>query len=444
MFKVELTTAPKDFSFYQQEKGYAGVELKGKFYIEDYEPTALPYAKVVDEKSGVTVIGCTPFKTEGDNCSVTFKIPAGYSYTIHICIFRKDWFAYRFYEDYIHHIGVGDIFIIAGQSNAQGNGFGEYENLIHNGIYNFKYCESWALADHPLNWLDRSIKFGQGIYGPHIRTAKDLVNQTGIPVGFVSCAVGGVPIKRWNKHLGGDLYEGMLSYVKKAGGKVAGVIWYQGCDDALKEETAKAYYENFAQMVQDFRDDLGIKDLPFFTYQLNTLHNNEGYSDGPFSLMREQQRRAAQDLKNVYIVPTFGAAKSDNAHNSVEGCNLIGRRMARLIMSVLYKKYEMPVIPNVQKVTKSGKNKIKVQFQKGVILTAGELPSGKVEITVFDQKGINNYKEYKLHKNTITLTLERAVEGEATVHGCYGKAPSGLILRDFSYNMPILGFSTKL
>ncbi|MBQ2754747.1 MAG: hypothetical protein IJF30_04715 [Clostridia bacterium] len=118
--------------------------------------------------------------------------------------------------------------------------------------------------------------------------------------------------------------------------------------------------------------------------------------------------------------------------------------MARLIMSVLYKKYQMPVIPNVCKITKSGKNKIKVQFQKGVILTAGELPSGTVEITVFDQKGINNYKEYKLHKNTITLTLERAVEGEATVHGCYGKAPSGLILRDFSYNMPILGFSKKL
>ena len=64
-----------------------------------------------------------------------------------------------------------------------------------------------------------------------------LVESTGVPVGLVACAHGGTSMEQWNpakKEQGGkSLYGSMLRQVKLAGGKVKGVLWYQGESDAI-------------------------------------------------------------------------------------------------------------------------------------------------------------------------------------------------------------------
>ena len=59
---------------------------------------------------------------------------------------------------------------------------------------------------------------------------------TGIPQGIIACADGGTSMQQWDparKSEGGkSLYGATLRRVQKNGGKVAGVIWYQGESDA--------------------------------------------------------------------------------------------------------------------------------------------------------------------------------------------------------------------
>ena len=113
----------------------------------------------------------------------------------------------------------------------------------------------WRPAEEPLHWLvdspdpvhsgdpktraERSAQThktrtqGAGLGLPF---AVAMVEATGVPIGLVACAHGGTSMEQWNpakKDEGGNsLYGSMLRQVKLAGGKVKGVLWYQGESDA--------------------------------------------------------------------------------------------------------------------------------------------------------------------------------------------------------------------
>ncbi len=66
-------------------------------------------------------------------------------------------------------------------------------------------------------------------------------------------------MEQWNpakKGEGGNsLYGSMLRQVKLAGGKVKGVLWYQGESDA-SGEASKIYHRVFADFIASVRADL--------------------------------------------------------------------------------------------------------------------------------------------------------------------------------------------
>ena len=114
---------------------------------------------------------------------------------------------------------------------------------------------TWARAEEPLHWLvdspdpvhsgdpkDRAKRSaeqhktrtkGAGLGLPF---AVAMVEQTRVPIGLVCTAHGGTSMEQWNpakKGEGGNsLYGSFLRQVKLAGGKVKGVLWYQGESDA--------------------------------------------------------------------------------------------------------------------------------------------------------------------------------------------------------------------
>ena len=100
-----------------------------------------------------------------------------------------------------------------------------------------------------------------------------MVESTGVPVGLVACAHGGTSMEQWNpakKEQGGNsLYGSMLRQVKQAGGKVKGVLWYQGESDALGQgEAWKAYPRVFTDFIAAVRSDFGQPELPFYFVQI--------------------------------------------------------------------------------------------------------------------------------------------------------------------------------
>src|SRR6202023_1447306 len=89
------------------------------------------------------------------------------------------------------------------------------------------------LTGQPLENYVINRKKGSGLGLPF---AVEMVARTGIPVGLVPCAHGGTSMDQWSPALkdreGDSLYGSMYRRFVAVGGRVRGVLWYQGESDA--------------------------------------------------------------------------------------------------------------------------------------------------------------------------------------------------------------------
>ena len=178
-------------------------------------------------------------------------MPVGGPYTISVTIKKGS----STVTESVGPVFVGDLWVLAGQSNMEGVGDLIDVTPPNTAGHAAGDGRQVGTAEEPLHWLvdspdpvhsgdaktraERSAKQhktrtkGAGLGLPF---AVALVEQTRVPVGLVACAHGGTSMEQWNpakKDEGGNsLYGSMLRQVKLAGGKVKGVLWYQGESDA--------------------------------------------------------------------------------------------------------------------------------------------------------------------------------------------------------------------
>ena len=343
MHGITLTSAPSDWEILQHTDGYATIALKGHYNVH---PAALevgvewakPNVRVMREDNNETVIPWIPVGevTAGENFTGTFdtkiKIPAGGLYRIETCLETKSILpdiTWLYRGDCVLHLGVGNVFIIAGQSNAGGYGRDYAADPPHMCVHLFRNRSSWDLATHPMNESTAAGSIANeemGIPGvsPWLAFGKKYFEMTGMPVGFIQTAKGGTSIKLW-KPGEGELYLNLLDKIARTGGKYAGVLWYQGCDDA-NPENAPHYLAWFREFAESLREALGYE-IPFFTCQLNRFVG--GMNDECWGLVREAQRLAALTIPGVTVMPATNLSISDSVHNSAHGNIMLGERLAR-------------------------------------------------------------------------------------------------------------------
>ena len=183
-------------------------------------------------------------------------------------------------------IFVGDLWVLAGQSNMEGVGDLVDVTPPHPQVMMLGMDGRWKQAEEPLHWLidspdpvhsgdpknreqrsaqaHKTRRKGAGLGLPF---AEALVQETGVPIGLVICAHGGTSMEQWNpakKDEGGkSLYGSMMRQFQLAGGKVKGVLWYQGESDA-GGDAAKSYPQVFTRFIAAVRSDFGQPELPFY------------------------------------------------------------------------------------------------------------------------------------------------------------------------------------
>ena len=247
---------------------------------------------------------------------------------------------------------VGDLWVLAGQSNMEGVGDLSDVETSHPLVHSFQSRESWAPAEEPLHWLGESprpvhhVLWGQPVptevpprdparakgAGLGLTFAKARVEQTGVPVGLVPAAHGGTSMQQWDparKGQGGhSLYGATLERVKAVGGKVAGVLWYQGESDANPTDAA-LYESRMTALVQSFRADLGRPDLPFYYVQLGgfVTDPDPGLVFG-WNSVRESQRALQSGLPNIGMVSAIDCGLDDGIHIDTAGLKMLGKRLA--------------------------------------------------------------------------------------------------------------------
>ena len=251
---------------------------------------------------------------------------------------------------------VGDLWVLAGQSNMEGVGDLVDVETPHPLVHSFQSREQWAVAEEPLHWLGESPRpIHHAIWGMPMPTsplpreadrakgsglgltfAKAMTEATGVPIGLIPSAHGGTSMQQWEPSRksmgGGSLYGATLERVRANGGKVAGILWYQGESDANMSD-APLYQSRMTELIQSFRADFGLPSLPFYFVQLGgwVADPSPNYVDG-WNSVRESQRILSESLPHVGMVSAIDCGLDDGIHIDTPGLKALGKRLAAVAL----------------------------------------------------------------------------------------------------------------
>ena len=214
--------------------------------------------------------------------------------------------------------------LLIGQSNMAGRGFlneapdidATHIHILRNG--------RWQKMFRPVN-PDRAFS-GTCLAESF---AEAYAKKYGVEVGLIPCADGGTSLDQWK--VGGLLYDHAVYQARLASrtSTIAGVLWHQGESD-VSEWGYTTYRARFETVMQSFRKDLDLNDVPFIlgglgdflkdfptqeTLRTNYVHVN--------SALRE----IAQNNEYTGFVSAEGlSGNPDNLHFSADGLYKFGLR----------------------------------------------------------------------------------------------------------------------
>ncbi|MDR1535285.1 MAG: sialate O-acetylesterase [Planctomycetota bacterium] len=435
--------------------------------------------RLVDETRQCPVTGNLDWSDADSNPNHTWRhvienVPAGGPYRLETRL-RLDDDPWRLAGDQIHYLGVGDLWIIAGDDNALGFGRGFVDDPPELGVHLFRLSERWELASHPLHdsTAIRDGNFfspGSAGHSPWLSFARRLRKATGLPIGLIPAAREASPLEVWHNrkktgnppalanllhlvHLASSLHDfskfslhdgaiQKLEKPKEPPGPVAGCVWYQGEADCRREGWARSYGTGFREFVERLRNGLAAPCLPLVVCQLNRVVGVARAGEANlWGLVREAQRAAGHDLDYLAVVPTLDAALSDGIHNSASGNLLIGERAANSALGLVYGKDAAWRFPDFHDawLEEGRRDRAIVEFShiSGELRpVAGEMPA----FGIADAQGGAPIRKIKLiGKNRIWIQVNRELGEKPVISLCAGHNPVIALVDD--NNCPPLAFS---
>jgi hypothetical protein len=439
---VRLLVAPQNFEVLQQRDGVASVFISGELGVctriaypeHRYLSHDALYAKVICESDGALAVAPAKLEVADNRFSVKIEnIPIGGPYTVDfVCLSRERCVEYSLRGDKINHLFVGDVYLIAGQSNAAGMGRGMLTEEPEIGISVLRNLERWDIASSPMVDDTRHNMF--------LAFAKKIRRETGMPIGLIPAAVGGAPLSTWLPSERGEFYTRAMEAM--GGKKIRGVLWYQGCSDAGDGYSTEEYLRRFTEFVNTLRADLSEPDLPFFTFQLNRQMRTDINPElgRLYDGIREAQRLAAHKIDGGYVLPAIDSLNmSDFIHNSRPSNVMLGERMARQALNKIYGCGMNADAPEILSARLDG-GCVVAEFS-GVTeyLSALNARLGEYPLGVTDADGEVELSDVRISANKVYLTLSRDIKAPAYLFGECGVDPDNIMI-DYGTGLPILCF----
>jgi len=210
-------------------------------------------------------------------------------------------------ETKVSHVGVGEVFVIAGQSNS--TNYGEERQQTNSGMVVSFGGDSWVIANDPQPGVqDHSTK---GSFIPAFGDA--LYERYHVPIGVASVGHGSTSVRQWllkgerievaptypkfltssgsSLECTGELFDGMMKRINQLGRSgFRALLWHQGESDSNQkpehEITGEDYRRMLQHIIKESRRTAGW-DFPWFVAQVS-------YS--PKSSTAPQIREAQQSL----------------------------------------------------------------------------------------------------------------------------------------------------
>lgn len=441
-YGVRITFGLQSWQVVQTYDGAASVRIGGSWRLEEGAKRAgvasvTPEYRLAREDDNSLVYDWTQADAVTDKTwEATVKLPRGGLYRLETCldaVSAKTGEHWRFRGDIRTHLGAGDVFVMAGQSNSAGYSKGVAFDPPDMMVHVLRNSGSWDMAAHPLNDATDApdcpnAPMGQTGTSPFISFGRTYSRSEGVPVGLIACAQGGSSINRWDSFSGGDLNLNMIRKIRRAGGAKA-VFWYQGCADASAEGAA-SYAEKFARMAEETRRALGYQ-IPYYTFQLNRYDAPHDFDS--WNRIRQVQLELSKKLKNVYLLPTTGMELGDEIHNSSRSNVALGEMLAGLIC-------RGTAAPEACGISREGRQlTVNIRGLKGELHRQCASRPGEC-FRAEDERGIIDITEVRPGGDSICLELARQPEGDVFVSYDMEEAPFHAPFRDSLTLLPVVPF----
>ena len=457
-YGVQITSGLENWQVLQRHGGAAKVTVKGRWQLEEGAIRAgVRSATVVtrlvreNDQSWVWPWRACSSQTNADRLSgdevkgewtAELQIPEGGLYRLETsldAVSAQNGDHWMFRGDIRTHIGVGDVFCIAGQSNAAGYAKGFAYDPPDPRVHLLRNSGIWDMATHPMNdATDASdcLNAPMSVTGtsPFLSFGRRYADVAGVPVGLLMAAQGGSPIARWDPNRNGDLWRNMMRKIGP-GGDVRAILWYQGCADADKENAA-LYAQSFGSLVRSTRE-AARWDIPFFTMQLNRYETQPDAVS--WARIKEDQRQAAQAIPKVWILPTSSLALSDEIHNSASGNVVLGEMLAKQVHGALNAgtPFEAPALSLVH----CQDGMIEACFSHASSLASLRPLHDLLDFALEDEEGRIGIEHVTVLPDRILLKPKRNLKGSAFLsYGADPKGPEGSIV-DLSTFLPLICFT---
>lgn len=231
-----------------------------------------------------------------------------------------------------------DLFILAGQSNAQGwMGDAAYypeegKELDDSLLFNWTFVDNESSGGEWVTMQAQKGRFSKGHFGPEVSFAREL-KKAGYKPAIFKYTKGATGLARdWKAPGKGGIYDGMVNDLKAAINelgkqgfevKVRGFIWIQGETDAGDEQTANNYYHNLKQLINDLRNNVLHK--PDLKIILGVDEQHQFVKERPV-VVAAQQKLANED-SNITYTSMLGLPKADGTHLTPAGLVEHGKRI---------------------------------------------------------------------------------------------------------------------
>lgn len=314
----------------------------------------------------------------GENLWLLTGIPVGGPYDV---VFTDSLCSSVFGDIY-----VGDVWLLAGQSNMEGNGRitesdREAAERTPNSVRAYYMDGRWNRA-HPLlhqiwfsnlpalsnewqkrqqYWLSRP-KHPADLYpapqvrgvGPGYSFACKMFELTGIPQAVIPCAVGGSTMSEWTPPDDGtdNFFTDSVITIKKAGGVINGLFWYHGESDC-NDNDLPLYKERFEKMTSEYKKftdgRLLVVQAQIFNNPGKTFTTQE--AENCWTAFRQLQLDMESGDPNTVIVPTNDLERDDLIHLSSAAQNKLGKRAADAMYALVFGRKDQPRLEKTTVVT---------------------------------------------------------------------------------------------
>gem|GEM_PF-127767 len=202
--------------------------------------------------------------------AATIAVSAGGWYRVEVRLLDQDRIIA---EGESGQFGVGELFIVAGQSYATNcNDVKLTVTDPQKRVVAYDMSRStWQVANDPQPVFDGS---DGGSIWPAVGDSLASILQ--VPVGFANVAVGGTSSTQWSPD--GSLHPRLIQAGKELGAFRA-VLWQQGESDVLEKATVDAYLQRLLKIRESAELGWGTKNKPWFLAK-STLHPTV-YNDPP-------------------------------------------------------------------------------------------------------------------------------------------------------------------